>query len=559
MPRPLATAACLFALALVGCSSSGPSPSLESVLPATLDARRGGPLTVTGRDFVPLTQVDFEDPASSVTNATFTVTLEGGAGTITLTEVARRDTEHLDARVPPGQEAGLYALVVVDPRGHSARLRDAVTLYGPCGSAACPDGGGEADGGADGGGLPDAGPGDGGSGDGGAGDGGVQDGGSDGGLDGGPTPCTTLTFQDGDGDGVGDGATGAMLCGPGRVTVSGDCNDADALAYPGAPEVCNRLDDNCNGQVDEAPACPVLNPTWKLVANTGTQAWNQAWAWARGSVWISGSNALRVRRGTGAFIDVLGGCATPQNDVWADPATGDAMTAGLQGSGARLAGHLLVAADCGAARSASTRVHGLTGFPRAGDVDFYGVMRTPALVTWTQTGALTNEYGSGLANTFKVENLHGAVPQALFAVGDDEAVTPARMKAWRIDGPTHAWADLHAEAVAGLPSGRLRAVWALSAGLAYLVGDAGTALEWRDGAWRLLPKPTAANLVAVRAFGLGRVYVADDVGFVHLWNGKAWLPLLDNGRGAAWGDLTGAFEDDLWAVGAQGLVAHWPE
>jgi hypothetical protein len=33
--------------------------------------------------------------------------------------------------------------------------------------------------------------------------------------------------------------------------VSGDCNDANAAIHPGAPELCNGVDDNCSGQADE--------------------------------------------------------------------------------------------------------------------------------------------------------------------------------------------------------------------------------------------------------------------------------------------------------------------
>jgi MYXO-CTERM domain-containing protein len=40
------------------------------------------------------------------------------------------------------------------------------------------------------------------------------------------------------------------------VTKQGDCNDSDERIYPGAKEICNKIDDNCNGQIDEG--LPIL-------------------------------------------------------------------------------------------------------------------------------------------------------------------------------------------------------------------------------------------------------------------------------------------------------------
>jgi N-acetylneuraminic acid mutarotase len=61
-------------------------------------------------------------------------------------------------------------------------------------------------------------------------------------------------YYDGDKDGYG-GTTKKSACAapPGYVSVGGDCNDKNAAIKPGALEIAgNGIDDNCNGQVDEA-------------------------------------------------------------------------------------------------------------------------------------------------------------------------------------------------------------------------------------------------------------------------------------------------------------------
>ncbi len=55
------------------------------------------------------------------------------------------------------------------------------------------------------------------------------------------TPCTDI-------DGDGYGSPGDSSCPHGSVT---DCNDNDPTVNPGATEICNSIDDNCNSQIDE--------------------------------------------------------------------------------------------------------------------------------------------------------------------------------------------------------------------------------------------------------------------------------------------------------------------
>ena len=64
----------------------------------------------------------------------------------------------------------------------------------------------------------------------------------------------TTYFADLDGDGWGDeNNTVEGGCDPpnGATSQVGDCDDADAERYPGAPELCNGIDDDCNGTVDD--------------------------------------------------------------------------------------------------------------------------------------------------------------------------------------------------------------------------------------------------------------------------------------------------------------------
>ncbi|MCB9669102.1 MAG: putative metal-binding motif-containing protein [Alphaproteobacteria bacterium] len=63
------------------------------------------------------------------------------------------------------------------------------------------------------------------------------------GIDFGPLP---LSFEDLDGDGFGTGA-GTPTCDGAGALVGGDCDDHDPDRFPGAPERCNLLDDDCDG------------------------------------------------------------------------------------------------------------------------------------------------------------------------------------------------------------------------------------------------------------------------------------------------------------------------
>jgi hypothetical protein len=99
------------------------------------------------------------------------------------------------------------------------------------------------------------------AGDGGEGDTGgtTNTGGTDTGGTSGTGGCTTMTtyYRDADEDTYGDNDASQEACEPptGYVEQRGDCDDGNSAINPGATELCNGLDENCNDP-DEGDTCP---------------------------------------------------------------------------------------------------------------------------------------------------------------------------------------------------------------------------------------------------------------------------------------------------------------
>jgi hypothetical protein len=64
---------------------------------------------------------------------------------------------------------------------------------------------------------------------------------------------TWYVDNDHDGVGVDDPSTNQVSCTPpnGYASIAGDCDDASLAVHPGAVEVCNGVDDDCDGQIDD--------------------------------------------------------------------------------------------------------------------------------------------------------------------------------------------------------------------------------------------------------------------------------------------------------------------
>jgi hypothetical protein len=92
-------------------------------------------------------------------------------------------------------------------------------------------------------------------------------------VDEGETIHGSMVYADDDGDGWGDEARPSLRCGTteGFVENMGDCDDRDSSRYPSADELCDGVDHDCDGHIDNR--CETThNQThawWTLAATTG--------------------------------------------------------------------------------------------------------------------------------------------------------------------------------------------------------------------------------------------------------------------------------------------------
>jgi len=73
----------------------------------------------------------------------------------------------------------------------------------------------------------------------------------------GQTGCTNYYLDDDrDGYGIGSPKCLCQKADPYLATQSGDCDDSHSTVHPGASEICDKLDNDCNGETDEGEGLP---------------------------------------------------------------------------------------------------------------------------------------------------------------------------------------------------------------------------------------------------------------------------------------------------------------
>ena len=78
----------------------------------------------------------------------------------------------------------------------------------------------------------------------------------DGAIDEEPTVDAPYWYLDADTDGYGDASDSTRACAAPsdrHVALPGDCDDANRTIFPGAGELCDGVDQDCDGRIDDAP------------------------------------------------------------------------------------------------------------------------------------------------------------------------------------------------------------------------------------------------------------------------------------------------------------------
>lgn len=136
-------------------------------------------------------------------------------------------------------------------------------------------------------------------------------------------------YADTDNDSYGDPNNTVSDCNQpsGYVSDDTDCDDTNANVYAGATEVCNGIDDDCDGQVDEG-----LNCSCSAGYNTNTclgtsNLWNDSSNWSLGSIPTTCDNVIIPAN---IAVKILSGehgeCNTIQVDITANFETESSAT-----------------------------------------------------------------------------------------------------------------------------------------------------------------------------------------------------------------------------------------
>jgi hypothetical protein len=381
-------------------------------------------------------------------------------------------------------------------------------------------------------------------------------------------PKPTSYHPDRDGDGAGDNRDPLSVCPggapppPGTVANTDDCDDQDAYNRRGGSEVCDDRDNTCDTQRDEGGVCQ--GKGWKVLSDdsalNGNRQGKTVALGTDGRVWVAGDNgALAVRKAAGQPFTTLDGSCGNYNwsAAWVRPSDGHVF---LVGNNAHVAEHTGTSCINQTVVPVDKDLTGIVGFTSGTTTQLYIVDHSGRLYTWTPGSAPEQRYNLYPPTYY---GIHGVASSQMLAVGGREDNGAPHISSYPGSGNESAvtWHD--PAGVTGNNTGTLRAVWMASAHLAYAVGDKGLVMKWSGGTtWERVTAPTGstnASFTSVVALDPSSIYITDASGGLRRLTATGWAPALSYTGTKPLRDIALSSPSDIWVVGDDGHVVHFPE
>lgn len=372
-------------------------------------------------------------------------------------------------------------------------------------------------------------------------------------------------YPDDDGDGHGRNAGSQQTCvqpAGAFVDKGEDCDDGNPFTYRDADELCDGLDNDCDTLIEASSVCPAGGPIWaEQTVGSPSPEWRSVFTETSGGVGVVGFADARalLSPGSNTFQTTVAGCGTNTgwNTLWVDEANNGRAYFGSEGG--RLVYQDRTNAQCSEMRDIDRDVRGLVGIRNGTSLEIHGVTNDSgtsgegSTFIWDGAGTLT--YGTTAVG--RLRDIHGISRDALFAVGMFDPIgLPAESRIYRFNASGGQWK----KETLPLSSGTgLNGVWVVNEKVAFAVGEASTVLKWDGKDWTRMTVPDSGQrLTSVVAFGANLAYASAFSGNIYRYDGKQWTRVFQD-TSLRLMDIAGTSPENLWVVGHNGVILHWPQ